>query len=106
MKVDNIKKRRRLLQVIRDIVSRCSNPNHKSYHHYGGRGIGVYTPWTTNRMAFLNYLMALDGSDDARNVVLRKDRDVGYVPGNLVFAAKGCWLHKKGVDDGECGGAA
>jgi hypothetical protein len=27
------------------MLSRCTNPNHDSYKHYGGRGITVYEPW-------------------------------------------------------------
>ena len=31
----------------RDMIQRCDNPNHKSYPHYGGRGV-TYTPgWAT-----------------------------------------------------------
>lgn len=95
--------RRRLAQVVRDIVSRCTNPNHKSYHYYGGRGITIYGPWLENRSAFINYLMSLESCEDAGRVVLRKNRNAGYFPGNLEFATRGSWSRRKGVDRGEFG---
>ena len=36
---------------------RCSNPNHKSYHNYGGRGIIVCDEWKNNYQAFYDWSM-------------------------------------------------
>jgi len=27
------------------MIQRCTNPNHRSYHNYGGRGITVCDRW-------------------------------------------------------------
>lgn len=68
---------------------RCNNPNHKSYSHYGGRGIKICPEWDNNENGFLNfYHWAIDAgwkpncglSIDRRNV------DKGYTPENCRWA--------------------
>ena len=39
--------------VWRDMRQRCYNPNHKNYHHYGGRGIKVCARWMDSFWAFI-----------------------------------------------------
>ena len=37
----------RLYYVWFKMVSRCTNPNNKDFHHYGGRGISICEKWRT-----------------------------------------------------------
>lgn len=80
--------RARLLNRISSCIGRCHNPHAKIYMHYGGRGIEVYAPWRTDRIAFLRYLLTLDGWDNPSRDLDRMDNNRGYEPGNLRFATR------------------
>lgn len=63
---------------------RCSNPNHKHYRHYGGRGITVCKRW---HLSYQNFV------DDmgVRPVGMSLDRinvDGNYEPGNCQWATQ------------------
>lgn len=80
--------RARLLNRIASCISRCHNQNNRAYANYGGRGIFVYGPWRTDRIAFLTYLLELPGHDQAHLELDRIDVDKGYEPGNLRFVGR------------------
>ena len=63
------------------MIQRCSNPNHKSYRTYGGRGIRVCEQWLT----FENFLADMGPAPDGLTLD-RRDVRKGYEPGNCRWA--------------------
>lgn len=70
--------------------ARCTNPNNPDYHHYGGRGIGIYEPWQCYPEDFINYIITL--YPDWKTMLIngysidRINNDGNYEPGNLRLA--------------------
>jgi hypothetical protein len=67
------------------MIQRCENPNHRSFHRYGGRGIFVCPAWRSSFDLFIrdagrrpSYAHSLD----------RIDNDGGYEPGNVRWATR------------------
>lgn len=70
----------RLYNIWRSMNQRCSNPNTKNYHRYGGRGIRVCDEWKHDFMAFHDWAMANGYSEEL--TVDRIDNEKGYSPDN------------------------
>lgn len=87
--------RQRLLDRISAIIVRCTNPKSSVYPDYGGRGIGVHQPWVEDRVAFLRYLVGLDGWDQPELQLDRRDNSRGYEPGNLRFVTRSANMSNK-----------
>jgi hypothetical protein len=63
------------------MLSRCRNPNHKSYSRYGGRGVGIDDP---NWFSFQKFFGEM-GEQPPGCDLHRKDNDKGYSKGNCVW---------------------
>jgi hypothetical protein len=62
------------------IVARCTNPDHKDFKRYGGRGIGLYVPW---RKDFAVFLHAVGEKPGPEYQIDRIKNNRGYEPGNV-----------------------
>lgn len=48
----------RLMGIYLSCKQRCYNPNHKSYHRYGGKGIVMCEEWKNSFIAFKDWALA------------------------------------------------
>ena len=62
---------------------RCYNPNSKSYHRYGGRGIKVCDEWLNDFSAFESWALSNGYSPELK--LDRVDNDGDYCPENCEF---------------------
>src|SRR5882672_3458545 len=77
--------RHSLLGRIAGAIARCHNTQDKGYKWYGKRGITVYAPWRKDRKKFLRYLISLEGWDNTKLELDRKNNNKGYKHGNIHF---------------------
>lgn len=80
--------RRRLLNRLAAAIGRCTKPNDRGYHNYGGRGIFVHPEWRANRASFLQYVQTIPGWDDPKLEMDRADTNGNYEPGNIRFISR------------------
>jgi hypothetical protein len=71
-----------------NMIQRCYNKNHPSYHRYGGRGITVYEPWIKSSKLFIEYVLNNLGERPKGYSLDRSNNNLGYFPGNLRWADK------------------
>lgn len=79
----NSVERQRLYWVWADMRQRCSNPNHKAFANYGGRGIKVTERW----QAFENFLSDMWPRPDG-GLLERVNNDGDYGNDNCKWATR------------------
>jgi hypothetical protein len=67
----------------RNMIRRCTDPTHKSYPDYGGRGIAVCPEW----LDFETYYAAVGDAPEGMSLD-RIDNDRGYEAGNVRWAER------------------
>ena len=74
------KPRERLYNIWLHMKDRCNNPNFKSYHNYGGRGISVCEEWANSYQNFREWSLENGYSDEL--TIDRIDVNGNYSPSN------------------------
>lgn len=78
------------------IKRRCLDPDSKSYHSYGGRGISIFPAWIDSPSVFVSYVLeTLGDRPSPTHSIDRKNNDLGYFPGNLRWATKTEQVHNR-----------
>lgn len=74
-----------LYNVWHDMVIRCTNPNHGSYHNYGGRGITICPEWLGSPAQFIEDMLPTysKGLD-----IDREDNDGNYCKENCRWVTR------------------
>jgi len=70
--------------VWRTMLARCTNPNNKQYHHYGGRGIKVCRRW----LRYENFIADMGSRPSDEHSLERKNTDGDYKPSNCCWATR------------------
>ncbi|OKO87567.1 hypothetical protein AC629_13580 [Bradyrhizobium sp. NAS80.1] len=76
----------KMYKVWSNMIQRCTNSNHNSYHHYGGRGIQVCEEWLKSFEAFETYIGPRPTPQ--HSIDRYPDNNGNYAPGNVRWATK------------------
>jgi hypothetical protein len=75
--------RKKIRRVRYNMIERCHNPEHKSYIHYGARGITVCQEWRDSLDVFFNW--AINNGCQKDLTIERKNVNGPYHPDNCCF---------------------
>lgn len=73
-----------------EMIQRCTNPKHKFFRNYGGRGITVCRSWRK----FSNFIGDMGRRPSPKLTIERVDNDRGYKPSNCKWATR----HEQGLN--------
>lgn len=73
------------------MIQRCTNKNHKTFHHYGGRGITVCDRWLPDNDGFNNFLADMGQRPESKFTLERRENELGYSPDNCYWAT---WIQQ------------
>ena len=74
------------------MLKRCTNPNDRGYHNYGGRGISVCDRWLSS---FENFYADMGPRPSDLHSIDRRDNNGNYEPSNCYWATKDEQLNNK-----------
>ena len=69
----------------RQMIYRCTDPNHIQYCNYGARGIRVCEEWLQDPRPFIDHI---GPRPSPKHSVDREDNDKSYEPGNVKWSTK------------------
>lgn len=90
-------KQPRLSNILRQMRSRCTNPNASHYANYGGRGIKVCDEWMKNSSNFIEW--ALSNGYKEGLTIDRIDVNGDYSPDNCQWLTIEDNNHKRKLDN-------
>jgi len=73
--------------IWRQMIRRCSNPNEKNYHNYGGRGISVCQRWQ-GANGYSNFLADVGRKPAGRSLDRHPNKNGDYEPSNVRWATQ------------------
>lgn len=70
-----------------NMLARCSNPQHRAYKNYGGRGISVCAEWAGRPDGLLRFISDM-GSRPKGMSLDRRNNELGYCKENCYWATR------------------